>query len=524
MPVAKLKQSECDLADFIAGCYADPLRYVMGCFPWSKDPLIQLVKLDKKYRGRFNSEYGPDRWACEYLDDLGREIRNRKFDGKKAVAPIQFSTVSGHGIGKSTLVAWLIKFILDTRPFSKGVVTATTAEQLKTKTWAELGKWHRLSLTAHWFKYNSGRGAMMLTHVEYPQEWRCDAQTCREENSEAFAGLHAANSTPFYIFDEASGVPDKIFDVREGGTTDGEPMVFDFGNPTRNSGRFFENCEGRFKHRYRVRRIDSRDVSITNKPRIRQWLDDYGAESDFFKVRVRGVFPATGDRQFISSQSVDDAMARPVVEDKLAPLVIGVDVARFGDNESVIYVRRGRVARSFPPRRFRGLDTIQLTGRVIEVIREFDALGVRPSAIFVDEGGIGGAIVDQLRHLGYNPIGVQFGGRRNVIDSKTYRFKVDELWGRMRDAIKTNLCLPDLSTEAGQELQRQLTQREYEYTLTGHLNLESKDDMKDRGVDSPDIADGLALTFTQDVAPVQIAGGMSPKTAVFEYDPLESTH
>ncbi len=510
------------LADFLASCYADPLKYVMGCFPWDTEPAIQLVKLDKKYQKRFNVVWGPDKWAADFLDDLGREIRRRGFDGKKAVAAILYSTVSGHGIGKSTLVAWLIKFILDTRPFSRGIVTATTAEQLKTKTWAEVGKWHRLSLTSHWFKYNAGRGSMMLTHNDYPQEWRVDAQTCREENSEAFAGLHAANSTPFYIFDEASGVPDKIFDVREGGTTDGEPMVFDFGNPTRNSGRFFENCQGRFKHRYRVRQIDSRDVQLTNKSRIRQWLDDYGAESDFFKVRVRGEFPATGDRQFISNESVMDAMRRVLVEDKTAPMVIGVDVARFGDNDSVLYPRRGRDARSFPPRRFRGLDTVQLTGRVIEMVREFRSLGVKVAAIFVDGSGIGGAVVDQLRHLGYDPTEVHFGGR--PMDSQTYRYKVDELWSRVSEALKNGLCLPEEETDAEKNvLMRELTQREYGYTLKGQLTLESKDDMKERLISSPDIADALCLTYAQQLAPIKVPyGEPTLKRAESEYDPLAS--
>jgi len=522
--VSSKKTANDQLANFLATCYADPLKYVMGVFPWTTDKSIQLVKLPKKWQKRFNCEFGPDQWACEFLDDLGREIRSRKFDGTKAVEPIQFATVSGHGIGKSTLVAWLIKFILDTRPFSKGIVTATTADQLKTKTWAEVGKWHRLSLTQHWFKYSAGRGSMMLTHNDYPSEWRCDAQTCREENSEAFAGLHAANSTPFFIFDEGSGVPDKIYEVREGGTTDGEPMVFDFGNPTRKSGRFFENCEGRYKHRFRVRRIDSRDASITNKSRIRQWLDDYGVESDFFKVRVRGVFPATGDRQFISSDEVSIAQSRPLVEDRYAPVVIGVDVARFGSSESVIYSRKGRDARSFLPRRYRGLDTIQLTGRVIETVRDFQALGMKVAAIFVDGGGIGGAIVDQLKHLGYAPVDVQFGSTKSVINKKMYHLKVDELWGRMKEAVKAGLVLPELTSECGVELERQLTQREYEYTLQGQISLESKDDMQERGIESPDIVDGLALTYTQDVAPLQTVPGLQnqSKMAISEYNPIES--
>ena len=264
-------EAELQLATDLSNLFADPLGYVMYIFPWTSYQTIQLVELQSPYKERFSGcKYGPDVWACEFLDALGEEIKARKFDGRSAVDPIQMATASGHGIGKSVLVAWLIKFIMDTRPFSKGTVTANTAEQLKTKTWAELGKWHKLSLTEHWFIYNSGRGAMNLAHKKHKEEWRCDAQTCREENSEAFAGQHAASATSFYIFDEASAVPDKIFEVREGGTTDGEPMVFDFGNPTRNSGRFFEHCAGRFRHRYKVRCIDSRSVSITNKERIQQ--------------------------------------------------------------------------------------------------------------------------------------------------------------------------------------------------------------------------------------------------------------
>jgi hypothetical protein len=341
---------------------------------------------------------------------------------------------------------------------------------------------------------------MMLTHVSYPQEWRCDAHTCREENSEAFAGLHAANSTPFYIFDESSGIPNKIFEVREGGTTDGEPMIFDFGNPTRNSGQFFEECEGKFKHRFKVRRIDSRDATLTNKKKIRQWFDDYGPDSDFFKVRVRGMAPASGDRQFIPRDIVDLAMTRTLVDDPYAPLVLGVDVARFGRNESVIYIRKGRDARSFAPRRFLGLDTVQLTGKIIETVREFKALGIPVTAIFIDGMGIGGAVVDQLRHLGYTPFEVHFSGKPN--DPTTYRYKVDELWGDLKEDLKLGLCLPEIESDVGSDLRDQLTQREYDYTLRGQLSLESKDDMEERGLQSCDIADGLALTYAMEVAPL----------------------
>lgn len=512
-----MNSAEGELFDEISQFYADPLGYVMFAFPWDTDKSIQLVELVEPYASRFSCKWGPDKWACEFLDELGEDIKARNFNGKDAVEPIRYSTSSGHGIGKSTLVAWLIKFIMDTRPFAKGVVTANTSDQLRTKTWAELGKWHKMSITRDFFNYSSGRGAMSLYHREYKENWRTDAQTCREENSEAFQGLHAANSTPYYIFDEASGIPNKIWEARAGGATDGEPMSFDFGNPTRNSGMFFENCVGQFRHRYKVRQIDSRDVAITNKELIKEWEADHGEDSDFFKVKVRGVFPSAGAIQFISTDAVTAAMLRELTDDDHAPLMIGVDVARFGDDETVIYPRLGYNARTWPIKRFSGLDTVQVVGKVVETLREYADLGKQCSGLYIDGGGLGGGVVDQLRHLGYNPIEVNFGGKPT--DFNTYRFKADEMWGNMKKGLE-KLCLP-----YDADLRAQLTQREYGYTVAGHkINLESKSDMKKRGLASPDLADALALTFAEDMAVnLSLPFKPQPSFAKSNYNPLEAS-
>lgn len=520
---------DAELARLIGEFAQDPLGFVLFIFPWEHNANIQMVDwLDQDgdtydklapYRKAYpDVQYGPDAWACEFLDELSDDVIKNDFTGK-TVEPLLYSTASGHGIGKSVLVAWLILWIMCTRPYSKGTVTANTAEQLKTKTWAELGKWHKMSRCAHWFNYNSGRGAMNLTHVDHKEEWRCDAQTCREENSEAFAGQHAASATSFYIFDEASAVPDKIFEVREGGTTDGEPMVFDFGNPTRNSGRFFEQCAGRFRHRYKVRCIDSRDVAITNKDRIRAWEEDYGVDSDFFKVRVLGQFPSAGSLQFIPTGMVEEAQQREIYSDPSDQLLIGVDVGRFGDNESVIYPRVGWDMRSFPAKRFMGLDTVQLVGKIIEEVRYFKSLGRNCAGLFIDGGGVGGGVVDQLRSLGYDPIEVQFGGKAS--DNNTYRYKSDEMWGTFKEALP-KLCLPANNEINGVDLRADLTQREFGYTLQGNkIHLETKKDMVARGVKSPDIADAACLTFAQHVAPVSHEMITASRSVVHEYDPLD---
>lgn len=502
-----------------------PLEYVMFNWPWHlhfTEGGCGMVELQEPYASRFpQCKYGPDVWACAFLDQLGEEIEKRGFDGRKAVAPIRFTTSSGHGIGKSTLVSWLIMFVLDTRPFAMGVVTANTSDQLRTKTWAELAKWHHISKTRNYWVYSNSRGSMSLYRQgekAISQKWRADAMTARAENSEAFQGLHAANSTPFYIFDEASGIEDSIWEARFGGATDGEPMSFDFGNPTRKSGYFYENCAGMYKHRYITRQIDSRSVAITNKELMEEWRQDWGEDNDLFKVKVRGMFPATGNVQFIGSDLVTEAMRRPAIYSRNEPLIIGVDVARMGSNNTVIYPRIGDDARSFPYKQFNGLDGYAVADKVIETINEFKAIGLTCSGLFIDGGGLGSGPVDILRRLGWNPIDVLFG--RTASDAR-YRYWGDMMWGRLRDALGQRLALP-----LDPDLKQQLTQREYGLMDSGKINLESKKVMKERLGEkgsSPDVADALALTFAKDIgASIDLSRAQAPRV-ISEWNPFDES-
>lgn len=483
---------ERQLAEDIGGFFYDPLAFVMYAYGWDTDPSIQIVKLESPYRERFGCEYGPDRWACEFLDQLGEDIRKRGFDGVSAVEPVQYAVSSGHGIGKSAMAAWLAHFIMSTRPHSRGVVTANTAEQLASKTWAGVSAWVKRSINAHWFTITTGKGAMKMVHNDHPDTWRVDAQTSREENSESFAGLHAASSTPWYLFDEASAIPSKIWEVAEGGKTDGEPMHFAFGNPTRNTGTFAE-CFGKNRHRWRTWQIDSRKVQITNKAKIAQWVADYGEDSDFVRVRVRGVFPRASSMQFIGRDLVDDAMTRDMhtYSPHSRTALVGVDVARFGDDESTIYTRMQRDARTYPPKAFRELDTMQLAARVGEHINELKELGLRVIT-FVDGGGIGGGVIDRLRQLGHDVIEVNFGGKPD--DPKKYANKSAEMWDRCKSWLPTGY-LPEPDSEYGEVLATDLTGREYGFNDASQIVLEKKEHMKERGLASPDHADGLVLTF-----------------------------
>ena len=462
-----------ELADIMAGYWADPLGHVMFSYPWSTGPLVGFD--------------GPDEWARGFLIEWGEEIALRGFDGIHGVAPIRFSTASGHGIGKTALVSWIIKYVLDTRPGAKGVVTANTAEQLRTKTWAELAKWHNMSATRHWYKLNAGGGGSMnLYHLSNPEYWRVDAMTCREENSEAFAGLHAATSCPFFIFDEASAVPDKIYEVREGGATDGEPMSFDFGNPTRNVGKFHSNMVGRTRHRYIKRFIDSRDVAITNKELFEQWIEDYGIDSDFVKVRVRGMFPAMSMRQFISTDDVDAAFGRDLKPNQysFAPVILGVDPAWTGEDEFVIMLRQGLMSKVLGFYEYND-DDIFMSNIIARFQDEYHA-----SAVFVD-GGYGTGIVSAGSAMGRSWQLVWFGGKSADPGCLNKR---SEMWNSVRLWLKQGAAIPE-----DYVLYEDLVRPETVPRLDGKIVLETKEQMKARGIPSPNRADALALTFAMPV-------------------------
>lgn len=467
---------ETELVRLISECYADPLLFVRRVFDWGHG---ELAGMD-----------GPDEWQTEFLTRVGQAVHDRKFDptSGKSVEPIREAVSSGHGIGKSCLVAWLILWIMSTRPYARGTVTAMTLPQLETKTWPELGKWWKRALNRHWFAWVGGRASLKFYHVSAPEDWITSGQTCREENSEAFAGQHNAQSTSFYIFDEASGIPDKIWEVSLGGLTDGEPMMFAFGNPTRNTGRFYEIFH-KHGHRWSTTKIDSRTVKITNKEYLAELAEDHGEDSDLFRVRVRGEFPRTGSMQFIGVDVVDIAMQRDVVDDAGAALVGFADIARFGEDYTVIGARKGRNARTAAPWRvYEGLDTMQTATRIAEYIAS-----VRPRVMFVDGAGVGGGIVDRLRQLGHkNVIDVNFG--RKAADAQQFMNVKSECWARMRDWLDGG-CIPQ-----SDRLRDDLTGIEYAFDKAGRLKLESKDDMKKRGLPSPDWAEALALSFANEVA------------------------
>jgi hypothetical protein len=308
--VSSSQSVDLQLASDIKRFYADPLGFVMYAYPWGQPGMLE-------------HHDGPDDWQKEFLIQLGEEVTKRAFDGLHPVAPIRLATSSGHGVGKSVLSAWITDWIMSTRPRAKGTITATTFTQLETRTWAALQQWTHLCITGHWFNLSSEK----MFFRGQKESWLVSAQSCKEENSEGFAGQHAADSTSFYIFDEASGVPDKIFEVAEGGLTDGEPMIFLFGNSTRPSGKFFRVTFGEERNRWLCRTVDSRASRFTNKKQIQEWIDDYGEDSDFVRVRVRGECPRAATNQLIPNDVVAAARKFKVTGYETLPKIVAVDVA-----------------------------------------------------------------------------------------------------------------------------------------------------------------------------------------------------
>ena len=503
-----IREADKDLAREMGELAEDPLEWVLFSYPWG--------------RGDLSGFHGPDDWQRGFLREWGEEIRSRSFDGITPVLPIRFTTTSGHGVGKSALTAWIAGFIASTRPHSKGIVSANSIPQLETKTWAEIAKWMKLCITSRWFRVTSGRGSLKLVHKLHPETWRLDGMAWSKDRPAAFAGLHAATSTPYYIFDEASEIARIILETAMGGLTDGEPMFFMFSNPTASSGFFFDSHHD-MRHRFNAKMIDSRTARMTNKALINEWIEDWGIDSDFVKVRVLGEFPLQGNRQFISSALVAAAMdkEREPVCTPHDPVILGVDVARYGMNESTIYVRRGRDARSIEPKIFRGLDTVQLAHEVRKLNQELFA-----DAINVD-GGYGHGVIDVLRSWGVPNVNeIHFGGPSPDAE---YDNMATYMMGEARDWLKqSNSTLP-----IDPILKRQLSSREYkmvEGKKGTAIRIEPKEEMeKDDSKESPDRSDGFCLTFAVPVAmrdlerTRQILSGNVPSGVVgVEYDRFNS--
>lgn len=477
-------KTERELAEAVAAFRYDPLGFVRFIFPWGvrDGPLWPPGGKPRRI----------ERWQEVFLVRLGEHLADngirREMDCDYKV--FRAAVTSGHGVGKTTLIAWLILFFMSTRPECRGVVTANTQSQLELKTWPELGHWHDRALNRHWF----ARTATQFYFAAYSDEskrkqYMFNAQTVSTETPEGFQGLHNLESAVVMLVDEASGIDEKVMEIIEGAMTDGEGVICKFGNPTRPDGEFFECCEGKYAEMYYHQKVDSRDVSFTNKEAINDIIRKYGDSSDEAKIRVYGHFPAIAFDGFISPALVSECQQREVWRDDNAPLVLGIDVARYGNDRTVLFGRKGRDGRTWPSWDFKGLDSVQVAEKIAEW-----AMTYKPDAIVVENSANSGSgVIDTLRHWNYKVFEVYPGARS--AQPQLYDRLREEWWVAARQWMYDGGCLDPADTELFSELTK------LRYKVDHHhgtqLQVEAKAEMKKRIGFSPDRADAFVLTFAQ---------------------------
>lgn len=452
-----------ELIALAAQCSTDPVRWVQMAYDWGS--------------GELAAHAGPRTWQSDVL----RDIRDHLSNQATRYQPLMVSVASGHGIGKSAEIGMIVNWALSTCEDCKVVITANTDTQLRTKTSPEVGKWQRMSLTSQWFDVQST--SIAARDGEHAKNWRADFVPWSEHNTEAFAGLHNEGKRIVLIFDEASAIADKVWEVAEGALTDENTEIIwvAFGNPTRNTGRFRE-CFRKFKHRWVGRQIDSSTVEGTNKTQIAKWAEDYGEESDFFKIRVRGLFPSMSARQFIGEADVTAAYGRVLRPEQynFAPKILTVDPAWEGDDEFVIGLRQGLAFRVL--HRMSKNDNDLVAAQIVARFEDEE----QADAVFID-AGYGTGIVSAGQGMGRDWTLVWFSGESMDIGCLNKRA---EMWKAARDWLKGGGALPVDPT-----LRDELQAPEIVPRLDGKIQIESKKDMKARGIPSPNRADALVLSF-----------------------------
>lgn len=466
---------------FLSAYTHDPVGFVWAAFPWDEDETLKGQR--------------PQDWQLTVLQD----IKDGMIDMQKALRLI---TASGNGIGKSTLVAWIILWGITTYPDARAVITANTEAQLTNKTWPEVQKWFHKFILKDFFDCTAT--ALFVKDESHIKNWRADAIPWSKENPEAFAGLHNQGKRIILVFDEGSAIPDIIWETAEGALTDKKTEIIwcAFGNPTRNTGRFFE-CFHKDRDIWKCRQIDSRTVTISNKVQLAEWIDKNGIDSDFVRIHVTGQFPNASEYQFIGRNLVTAATKRTVRKEEVeyAPTVIGVDPAWTGTDKFVIYLRQGLYSKILG-KYVKNDDDI----RMANIIAGFED-AYRADAVNVDFG-YGTGIVSAGSSMGRRWNLIAFAGSST---KSGFANKRAEIWGAMKEWLQTGGAIED-----DQELIDDLIAPEYTMNSKSEILLEAKEHMKKRGLASPNCADALALTFAVNI----IRSNNNQTLCEADYDPF----
>lgn len=444
-----------------------------ACVRFANDPYGFTMFMYDWGNGQLSAWNGPDWWHKEVFQCI-KEYLESPDD-----SPLCIAVASGHGAAKTALAAWIQRWFISCRPHPQIVTTANTETQLMTKTWRELAKWHKLSANQDWFEWT----ATSYYLKAHPETWKANAIPWSENNTEAFAGTHEDNV--LVIFDEASKISDKIWEVTDGIFTTKKNIWLVFGNGTRNVGRFYD-CFHKHKKLWKTWNIDSRNCQAANSDYLQKLVEQYGGEDcDQTRVRVRGLFPKTATRQLISTDSIEKAMKFEAEGWEYLPKILGVDIARFGENSSTICLRQGR--KVYPIEVLPKQDLMQTAHHVAEAIKKH-----LPIQTFIDGSGIGAGVVDRLRQLNFPVVDVN-GGNSSI--NPRFLNKRAEMWWEMKEFVEGLCELPPDSV-----LKDELTCVEYDYTDKGRIRLDRKSDIMEQYGFSPDRADALALTFAYPIA------------------------
>jgi len=441
------------MEEFTQAYYDDPVRFVR-----------EMLGAD------------PYEYQREFLEALARNER-------------KMSVKSGHGTGKSTTASWAMLWFLLLRYPVKVVVTAPTSSQLFDAMFAELKRWINELPKELQELLNVKSDRVELLRA--PAEAFISCRTARAETPEALAGVHSDNV--LLIVDEASGVPEQVFEAAAGSMSGHNATTLMLSNPTRSSGTFFES-HNRMANSWWTRTWSCEDSPLVSDEFVDEMRLRYGEESNAFRVRVLGQFPLSDDNTIIPFHLVEAAQHRDVVVADDTDVVWGLDVARFGSDATALCKRQGPVVTEL--RSWRGLDLMQTTGRVVA---EYEALppSKRPTEILVDSIGVGSGVVDRLRELDLPVRGINVAESPSMGD--TYMNLRSELWFKCKAWLEDRSCkLPK-----DDQLQAELTAIRYSFTSSGKMKAESKDEMRRRGVGSPDLADALCLTMASDAATAQ---------------------
>jgi phage terminase large subunit len=394
----------------------------------------------------------------------------------------RISVRAGHGVGKSTVCSWAIVWVMCTRFPQKCVMTAPTAGQLFDALFSELkAQVNKLPpVLRDSFDVLSDRISLKAA----PESSFASARTSSSERPEALAGIHSENV--LLIVDEASAVPEAVFEAAAGSMSGHSACTILIGNPTRNSGLFYRTHH-ELASDWDTMHVSCLDIPLVSKDFVEQIKATYGEGSNAYRIRVLGDFAIADNDTLIAAELVDAAMSRDVTADVSDGMVYGLDVARFGTDRSALCKRKGNVVMEV--KSWGGLDLMQLVGAVVNEARTDN-----PVEICVDTIGLGSGVADRLREMGYNVRDVNV-AEASAMNPNANKLR-DELWLSVKDWLATRTVkMPNEPT-----LRHELVAPRYSFTSAGKIVVESKDSMKKRGMRSPDLADALCLTFAGNAA------------------------